>query len=65
MLNITDINNDIDLSDEKIIKGISMDCNIIFDIIDSLMIGGECCIVLPYNNVFYNKTDNDYISLRK
>lgn len=65
MLNINDMNIDIDLSNDKLIKGISMDSNIIFDIIEKLIIGGECFIVLPYNSIFYNKIDNDYISLRK
>ena len=69
MLNINDISLDdgdvIDLSNNKLIKGIHMDNNIIFDIIENLSIGGECFIVLPYNSTFYNKTDNDYIYLRK
>lgn len=69
MFNINDMNNDndndIDLSNNKFIKGISMDCNVIYEIVDSLIIGGECSIVLPYDNIFYNKNDSDYISFRK
>jgi len=65
MLNINEIPDNIDLSNDKLIKGISMDSNIIYDIIDTLIIGGECFIVLPYNSIFYNKTDSSYISLRK
>ena len=67
MLNINDLNSyDIDLSNNELIKGIYMNNNnIIFDIIKQLKIGGECIIVLPYNNSFYNKDNNDYVYLRK
>ncbi len=67
MLNINElILNDIDLNNDELIKGIYTGSNnIIFDIINKLKIGGECFIVLPYNIAFYNKTTNDYISLRK
>ena len=67
MVNINElISNNIDLTNDKLIMGYNIDDTyIINDIINSLKIGGECIIIIPYDIKLYNKEINDYISFRK
>jgi hypothetical protein len=67
MVNINElISNNIDLTNDKLIMGSNINNSyIVNDIIESLKIGGESIVIIPYDIKLYHKEINEYVSFRK